>query len=111
MNQQVFNRTIKDICKEVKINEKVIKRELRGDKWIEKEYEKWEVISSHSMRRSFATNFYEAGFPVSELILITNHSTEKQFFDYVKADKKNNAIKVLTKYKKLMGNNFMRIAK
>lgn len=42
-------------------------------------------------RRSFATNFYQLGIPAAHLMLITGHSTEKQFFEYINIDKKENA--------------------
>lgn len=45
---------------------------------------KWQKASSHAARRSFATNYYETGnFSASDLMLITGHSTEKQFFAYI----------------------------
>ena len=43
---------------------------------------KWESISSHGCRRSYATNFY-GEMPTSWLTSITAHSTEKQFLEYV----------------------------
>ncbi len=83
-----FNLHIKDVCKEAKINEptqggKMVKNEKT--KITRKEYgifPKWELISSHVCRRSYATNFY-GEMPTSWLISITAHSTEKQFLEYV----------------------------
>ncbi|MEW5677041.1 tyrosine-type recombinase/integrase [Flavobacterium enshiense] len=45
-------------------------------------YEKWELVSSHIGRRSFATNFY-GKIPTSLLIAATGHSTEHQFLQYI----------------------------
>ncbi|WP_340114854.1 phage integrase SAM-like domain-containing protein [Maribellus mangrovi] len=86
-----FNLHIKDICKlagikgrmegskMVCLDEKAkpkVYRKIHGT------YEKWELVSSHICRRSFATNFY-ADTPTALLINITAHSTEKQFLEYI----------------------------
>jgi len=102
MSGPVFNRYIKRIAKKAEIDSIVMKRSLRSGKWVEEEFEKWELISSHSMRRSFATNFYEAGFPINQLMPITGHRTERQFLEYVKHDRKQNAVNVLSKYQELI---------
>lgn len=83
-----FNLHIKDVCKAAGINAlkeggKMVKNEKT--KITRKEYgkfPKWELISSHVCRRSYATNFY-GEMPTSWLISITAHSTEKQFLEYV----------------------------
>ena len=46
------------------------------------EYQKWELLSSHIGRRSFATNFY-GKIPTALLISATGHSTEKMFLRYI----------------------------
>ncbi len=53
--------------------------------------EKWEAVSTHTARRSFATNFYEMGIPAIQLMQITGHAIEKQFMGYINIDKKQNA--------------------
>ncbi len=83
-----FNLHIKDVCKEAGIvaptkGGKMLTNEKT--KTTRKEYgifPKWELISSHVCRRSYATNFY-GEMPTSWLIAITAHSTEKQFLEYV----------------------------
>lgn len=47
-------------------------------------YKKWEMISSHTARRSFATNEYLAGTPTLTIMAITGHKTEKSFLRYIK---------------------------
>lgn len=44
----------------------------------------YECISSHTARRSFATNYYLDGFPTIDLMKITGHSTEKSFLGYIR---------------------------
>jgi len=54
-------------------------------------FEKWEKITTHVARRSFATNFYKDGTPAIVLMQITGHTTEKQFMEYISIDGKLNA--------------------
>ena len=45
-------------------------------------YQKWEMITSHTARRSFATNEYLAGTPTLTIMAITGHRTESRFWLY-----------------------------
>lgn len=48
--------------------------------------EKWEHISTHTARRTFATNMVLGGVDISKIMKITGHKTEKEFRKYVKID-------------------------
>jgi integrase len=54
----------------------------------------WENITSHTARRSFATNFYRAGVPIIDLMKITGHRTEKSFLRYIKGTKRDTAARI-----------------
>jgi integrase len=43
-------------------------------------------VSSHTARRSFATNAILAGIDMSLIMKITGHTTESQFRKYVRLD-------------------------
>jgi integrase len=45
---------------------------------------KYELITSHSARRSFATNMFLAGVPAITIMAITGHRTERAFMTYIK---------------------------
>ncbi len=94
---QNYNKIIKNVCKIAKINKKVLIERFAGLKFERKFYEKYELVSSHTARRTFATNAYLAGIPVARIMLLTGHKTEKAFFSYIKIDKKENA-KILSKH-------------
>jgi integrase len=47
-------------------------------------YKKWELLCTHTARRSFATNEYLAGTPTITIMAITGHKTEKAFLRYIK---------------------------
>ena len=84
INLEHFNKYCKEICKEANINT-LVKGKMRiNNKRILTSgiYEKWQVVSSHVCRRSFATNFY-GRIPTPYLINATGHSTEEMFLRYI----------------------------
>lgn len=52
---------------------------------------KYELLSTHTARRSFATNLYLSGFPSISIMKITGHTTEKSFMKYIKITPTENA--------------------
>ena len=95
ISAQKFNRHLKDLCKLAEINEpiegakfdKTTKRKVKGT------YPKYELITSHVCRRSFASNFY-GDIPTALLISITAHSTESQFLEYIGKTSNDYAIQI-----------------
>lgn len=85
----IFNRKIKTICGKAGIDVKTtLKKDINGTmKDISKPKNEW--VSSHTARRSFATNYYmETDTHIYDLMCITGHKTEKQFLNYIKKNKK-----------------------
>ncbi len=85
ISNQKFNEYIKEVCKMAGINEPFFKGITKGGHRITKKYEKWELVSSHTARRSFATNHFKSGLPTIAIMNITGHKTEKAFLRYIKA--------------------------
>jgi len=85
ISNQKFNDYIKEACRMAGINESFHKGITKGGKRISKKYEKWELVSSHTARRSFATNQFKMGVPAIVLMNITGHKTERAFLRYIKA--------------------------
>lgn len=82
---QKFNIHIKELCRLAEIEEEVEgywfnpktkRRELAVKP-------KYELIASHDMRRSFATNSFEKGIPPSFIMNMTGHKRESNFFEYI----------------------------
>lgn len=88
---QNFNAIIKRICKKARLNEKVFTERTIGHKIVRKTFKKYELIGSHTARRSFATNAYLAGILPAKIMLITGHKTEEAFFKYIRIEKRKNA--------------------
>lgn len=105
---QKYNEYIKTICESAEIKEKCngkkrvsitedgVKPTKNDYRDVSGEFEKWELVTSHIGRRSFATNFY-GKIPTSHLIYITGHSTESMFLKYIGKSNKDMALEI-TKY-------------
>ncbi|AZB00316.1 hypothetical protein EG359_12105 [Chryseobacterium joostei] len=100
LSDQKYNDYLKLVCKEAGITEKIKgskKKEIEPEsgKYRKEEgvYEKWELVSSHIGRRSFATNFYGI-IPTNYIINMTGHSTETIFLDYIGKSNKDLAKEV-----------------
>lgn len=87
----MYNKALPIIAAKARINEIVkTERRLRGE-IITETWLKHELVSTHTARRSFATNAYLAGIPAARIMLITGHKTEESFFRYIRLRKEENA--------------------
>jgi len=102
ISDQKYNLYIKEVCKIAGINEKVKGSKKDPDLKRKKVdiYEKWELVSSHIGRRSFATNYFNK-IPTSILMYATGHTTERQFYEYVGKRETELAMQLSNYYKKL----------
>lgn len=91
VSNQKFNEYIKVVCRIVGLTEIVSLTRTCGGKKITTRKEKCEFVSSHTARRSFATNAYKAGVPSLAIMAITGHRTEKVFLKYIKVGKEEHA--------------------
>ncbi len=91
-----FNKYIKDVAEEVGLKEKTFGSKIDKKSKVKAEdyYEKWELVTSHVCRRSFATNLFLAGIDVSIIRKATGHTTEKSFVNYIKASKDEHIQKI-----------------
>lgn len=98
-----FNKTIKGVCRKAGIIEEVLIERHEGGKMVRKSVPKYTLISSHTGRRSFATNAYLSGIPVVRIMLLTGHKTEMAFFRYICIEKRENA-RILANHDFFKGN-------
>lgn len=92
ISNQKMNEYLKQLAKLAEIDDHTEIIRYRGNKKITKVYEKWELISVHSGRKSFATLSLEKGIPAETVMAITGHKTYSSFQRYVKVteDRKRN---------------------
>lgn len=95
ISDQRYNDYIKDVCRMAQINEKIEgKVATVTEIGIRKKagiYKKWQLITSHVGRRSFATNFY-GKLPTSFIKDITGHGTEAMLLKYIGKTSKDTAV-------------------
>lgn len=91
---QKMNEYLKIIGKRAKMNTEIQKTRLSGVKQIKSTLFKWQMICTHTARRSFATNMYKLGLDTLSIMQLTGHTTEKSFLTYIKISKEENAIKI-----------------
>lgn len=84
ISRQKLSDYVKEVCKKVGI-------------------QKWQQVSTHTARRSFATNMVLAGVDVSKIMKITGHKTEHEFRKYVKIDGVQSAMSVIDDVNRVFG--------
>lgn len=97
---QQYNEQIKQIAKLSGLNETIKGRKRIGYRTKDVEIEKWEFLTSHIGRRSFATNFY-GKIPTPLLMEATGHSTEKMFLQYINPIDKNRILSLSNYFDKI----------
>lgn len=95
ISNQKMNSYLKEIGELVGIDEKTTRTFTKGGLKASQQYKKFELITTHTARRSFATNLYKAGFPSLSIMKITGHKTETSFMKYIKISHEENANKLL----------------
>lgn len=98
LSDQKFNEYVKEVCEAVGITQmvegakstKIVlkeKTETTPEEAIYRKetslFRKCELVTSHTCRRSFATNLY-GKLPNKVIMAITGHTTETQFLNYIK---------------------------
>ena len=97
ISNQRFNDYIKQVAQLANLDDEVTTihtQQMKGDfvpGRVETRRPKWQAITAHTARRSFATNMYKRGFPTLAIMAITGHKTEKSFLTYIKVSEAENA--------------------
>ena len=85
--EQKLNKYIKEIGELAKINENIETSITRGGVKVKNFTPKYKLIMSHSARRTYCTLKYKAGIPVHHIMELSGHSTELEFFKYIRNPK------------------------
>jgi integrase len=94
ISNQKFNKSLKDIAEMANINDVTHKAITRGGMKASTAFDKFKLVTTHTARRSFATNLYKSGFPTLSIMSITGHTTEKSFLKYIKVTPDEHAKKL-----------------
>lgn len=100
ISNQKYNDYLRDAAEEAKIKTPYIKSFFKNGLRVEKKFKKYELISSHTARRSFCTNAYEMDIPTITIMAISGHKSEQAFLKYIKTDGKRHAQKMKEMWQK-----------
>jgi integrase len=92
LSNQKMNDYLKEIAEMAELNERTVLSKTKGGRRCDVAHEKWELVTTHTARRSFATNAFKRGIPSISIMRITGHTTERAFMKYIKIDNEENAI-------------------
>lgn len=85
-----LNKMIRKVCKYAEIDNEVInKGEIK---------KKYQLVTCHIARVSFATNGYLSDVPIRDLMRITGHKKESTFLDYVQVKREVKLSRILEIY-------------
>jgi site-specific recombinase XerD len=84
LTNQKMNEYLKEVAKLGGLDEKIQVTKNKGSLRMTSTFNKHELVSTHTARRSFATNLYLADFPAISIMKITGHKTERAFLKYIK---------------------------
>ena len=84
ISDQRYNEYIKEIAKEAGLTKLVdgAKQDARNKRKVFGKFPKWELVTSHIGRRSYATNNFGT-IPTSLIMTMTGHKSEKEFLKYI----------------------------
>jgi hypothetical protein len=79
-----INKQIKEIAELAEIDEVIEISIPKGKKRIFVKEKKFNLVKSHTARRSFCTNAYLSGMSSLDIMQISGHKTESSFLKYIK---------------------------
>ncbi|MBR9847626.1 MAG: site-specific integrase [Algicola sp.] len=94
LNDPDINEYIKEAGRKANINEQITIQKTIGGKKISQTVSKHTLIVSHTARRSFCTNAYLSKMPTIDIMAISGHSTEREFYKYIKVTPQERAVKI-----------------
>jgi integrase len=96
ISNQKTNDYLHEIAKLAGLNDRILKHQHKaGELKVKTEsgwdkmsigVEKWTLVTTHTARRSFATNMFKRRVPVFIIMECTGHKKEAEFRKYIKAD-------------------------
>jgi site-specific recombinase XerD len=106
ISNQKFNEQLKDISQKISdLHEDFAYISRINGKEVVECYKKWEMVCTHTARRSFATNMFLRGIKPFLIMKITGHKTEKEFFKYIKIEPEDNANEFLSEFEQSNSRN------
>ena len=87
MCEAYFNRKIKQVCKDIDLSRAVIKRYRQGRNMTEVVYPLYEVVSSHTGRKTFVSMMLARGVPIQDVMNMSGHQDYRSMKPYIQVDR------------------------
>lgn len=95
ISDQKLRDYLKEICESCGfLNDLVNFIRTVGGQRVTKTVPRWQLVGTHTARRSFATNAYLEGWDAITIMQITGHKTETEFLKYIAVTKQQNALRI-----------------
>ena len=98
ISEQWLNKYIKILGKLAGLDEMIEINESRGGEIVKSCYPKYQLICTHTARRTGATLMYLAGIPIYDIMKVTGHRSVATLEKYIRADKLEVAQKLARTY-------------
>lgn len=95
LSNQKFNAYLKELAQRADLTELVQTTRTQGGHRVTTTRPKWELVTTHTARRSFATNAYKGGVSTVDIMKMTGHKTETSFMRYIKVTAEDTGLRML----------------
>ena len=92
ISNQKLNTYLKELAQVAGFTQSIEINEFIAGRHEKRTLQKWELISSHTARRSFATNAFKRGMPPADIMTFTGHTTVASFMKYIKVTAEERAV-------------------
>jgi site-specific recombinase XerD len=92
VSNQKMNDYLKELGKLAGIDSPFETTKTKAGLMVSKTQPKYELITTHTARRSAATNMFKAGIPSISIMKVTGHKTESVFLKYINVSERENAM-------------------
>lgn len=100
------NKHMKEIAKMAGLDQDIVITETVGGVLTERIEKKYNLVTTHTARRTGATNLYKMGYSAQSIMKITGHNSEKMLLRYIKIGGEENAELMAEKNGSLITANF-----
>lgn len=101
ISNQKFNDYIKQVCRLAGIDGMESLTRTVGGRLVTETRPKYDLVSSHTCRRSFCTNMYRRGLDTLMIRSISGHKTDKSFLKYIKVTEEEHAEMMAKKWSEI----------
>lgn len=94
LSDQKINDYIKNVGRKADIKDDVVIKKTIGGTVREQIFPKYKLIGTHTARRSFCTNAYLSKMPTLDIMALSGHTTEREFYKYIRVTPQERAVKI-----------------